>query len=180
MRPTKQGRRSPDQNFDEAEKLYRRVPRECVGAQNELEPSCVPCSFGKVVESAPSVVREKYGTAADALNSLCAGGRDVSSFIVFYLRVRDLPKGSLSGDNVPYDFYPFHNPLATCYAHTVVACKKANDRQAGAYKEPTRPVKNDFKAKFVAALKRSETPSLAESLLLEVNKYWAALRSPRS
>jgi hypothetical protein len=180
MRPTKQGWRSPDQHFDETEKLYRRVPRECVGDNNELEPSCVQCSFGKAVESAPSVIREKYGTAADALNPLCAGDKDVSSFVVFYLRVRDLPKGSLSGDNEPYDFYPFHIPLATCYAHTVVGCKKANDQQGGAYRQPTRPVKNDFRAKFVAALIRAETPSLAQSVLLDVNKYWAAFKRLRS
>jgi len=179
MRPTKKGRRLSDPSFAETEKLYRRIPSECVGPQDELEPSCIQCSYGKVIKKAPSVIREKYGTAKDALNPLCADGKDVSSFIVFYLLVRNLPKGSLSGENVPYDFYPHHDPEESCYAHTVIACKKA-DGPSGSYNEPTRPVKNDFKAKFIAALTRAEMPTPPESLLLDLRKYWAACKSPRS
>jgi len=179
MRPTKSGQRLPDQDFDGDEKLFRRVPAECVGPENELEPSCVQVSFGKTLKSAPSVIRERYGTMRDALHLLCAGEKDVSRFIVFYLKVRDLPKGCLSGTGEKFDFYPNHDPLETCYAHSVIACQKA-DSPIGSYREPTRPVKNEFKAKFIAALARAEAPTLSESLILDAKKYWAAMQSPRA
>ena len=98
---------------------------------------------------------------------------------MFCLKVGDLPKGCLSGDNDLYDFYPYHVPEKTCYAHTVIACKKV-DSPPSSYKEPTRSVRNDFKAKFIAALNRADMPTLPESLLLDMGKYWAASKALRT
>ena len=175
MRPIKQAQRLPDQNFDSTERLYRRVPPSCIGLDDDVEASCIRCSFGKEIESSPSVVRAKYGTIRDTLSRLCADGKDVSSEVVFWISVKSLPNGVLSGANVPHDFYPFHAPLSDCFAHTVIACRQA-DSPPGAYKEPSRPVKNEFRAKFAAALERAEIPSLPVAVLQSLKRRWALRR----
>lgn len=177
MRPVKLRQRPLDQEFEGTERLFRRVPPECIGPNDEIDANNIKCSFGKDVESAPSVIREKYGTVRDTLNRLCAGGKNVSSEVVFFLTVQALPKGILSGTNEPHDFYPFHAPLKHCYAHTVISCKKA-DSPAGAYKVPTRPVKNAFRAKFALALKRAEVPTFFQCLRDCWKKHWSVWLPP--
>ena len=179
MRPTKRRERSPDQQFGETEKLYKRVPREHLTIDGEIEPSLIQCSFSKEVKSAPSVVRSKYGTPRDTVHRLCAGGNDVASNLVFYLEVWAVPRGLLSGDNKVFDFYPYHDPEKDCYAHTVIACRKASSSE-GVYDQPSNAVKNAFKAKLISALKPAEISSFPRSFLLDLNKYLSLLRGPRS
>ncbi len=172
MRPIKRRHRPLDQGFEGSERLFRRVPPDCIGPNDEIDVNNIKCSFGKDVESAPSVIREKYSTVRDTLNRLCAGSKNVSSEVVFFLTVQALPKSILSGTNEPHDFYPFHAPLKHCYAHTVIACKRA-DSPAGTYKEPTRPVKNAFRARFALELKRAEVPTFFQSLCGSWKKRWS-------
>lgn len=179
MRPIKRRKRLPDQRFRQTERLYKRVPPEHLTPEGEIEPSLIQCSFGKKVKSAPSVVRDKYGTPGDTLHRCCAGGNDVSSNVVFYLEVGALPKGILSGDNRSYDFYPFHDPEEDCYSHSVIACKAGNN-VAGEYEPPSQAVKNAFKAKFISALQRAEMPSFPQSLILDLKKYLSLLKHSRS
>jgi hypothetical protein len=172
MQPLERGRCAEDQRFGAREKLFRRIPRRSVGPRNEIDPSSIQCSFGKTVDSAPSVLRSRYATAADVLHPLCAGDGDVSEWVVFYLKVKQLPTGIPDGENRPHDFYPHHAPLETCYAHAVVACRRGDEGDGG-YRQPSRPVKNSFRAKFAAALKPAFVFPWPISLIFEVKKQWA-------
>ncbi len=161
------------------ERLFRRVPPCCIGPNDEVDAGCIQCSFDRDVKSAPSVIREKYGTVRDTLSRLCADGKDVSSEVVFFLSVQALPKGVLSGTNESHDFYPFHAPEEHCYAHTVIACKRTGAAM-GVYREPPRLVKNQFRTQFALALKRAEVPSCPFAMLDSFRKHWHVWFPPRS
>lgn len=150
MAPQKRGELQPDQVFDAEEKLYRRVPANCLSPQGEVVASNIRCEFKKDVKKSPSVVRSKYGSPTDVLHRDCAGGKDVADHLVFYLVVGELPQRVESGTKQLYDFYPLHEPDDDCFAHTVIACRKDDGSNDG-YHEPTTPVRNKLKAQFVAA-----------------------------
>lgn len=151
MPPQKRGHLSPDQTFDSAEMLYRRVPPECLSPLGEVVPSQIRCSFGNTIKKSPSTVRSKYASLDDVLHPHCAGGRDVSGDYVFFLTVAELPTSVESGNRELYDFYPFHDPEDSCFAHALIACKKQNS--SGNYDEPTAGVRNALKAQFVSGFK---------------------------
>lgn len=179
MRPITRGKRTPDQQFGESERLYKRVPREHLSPEGEIEPSLIQCSFNKDVKSAPSVLRGRYATARDALRPGCADGKDVSSQAVFYLKVSALPKQIISGDHRTYNFYPFHDPEESCYAHTVISCRNAESTER-VYVRPTNAVRNAFKAKLVSSLRPAAMLPFPLSLLAELKKSVVALRAPQS
>lgn len=161
MPPQKRGSKAPNQVFDEDEKLYRRVPPTCLSPLGEVVPSNIRCSFGDYINKSPSVLRSKYGTAADVIHNDCARGSDVSDHLVFYLIVKELPKSIESGDRVTYDFYPFHDPEDDCYGHSVIACKKSSGPH-GTYDKPTQGVRNKLKAQFVSAFQKHRVALLIE------------------
>ena len=179
MRPIGQGHCRADQRFHSSERLFRRVPADCIVGNGEIEPSCIDCSFGRTVDGAPSVIRSKYAAARDALHPNCADGKDVSSLLIYYLEAGELPKDCLDGTGNAYEFYPYHDPLEHCYAHSVIACRRAGNPEE-LYRQPTRPVKNDFRAKFAAALKPGSVAEFPASLIPDLVKHFAALKCPRS
>jgi hypothetical protein len=154
MGPQRRGEREPDQVFDADEKLYRRVPQSCLSPQGEVVASYIRCSFEREAKKSPSVIRSKYGSATDVLHRDCADDKDVSDNLVFYLVVGKLPGQVESGVKELYDFYPLHDPLDTCFAHTVIACRKHGGPE-DAYDKPSRHVCNALKAQFVAAFERN-------------------------
>jgi hypothetical protein len=105
-------------------------------------------------------VRSKYGTPSDALHRDCAGGKDVSDHLVFYLIVDELPQGIESGAQELYDFYPFHDPEDTCFAHSVIACRKQGSPEA--YDAPTHSVRNKLKAQFVSAFEKNRIHTVVD------------------
>lgn len=152
MPPEKRRQLSADQTFDPAEMFYRRLPPECLSPLGEVVPSQIRCSFGKIIKKSPSVVRSKYASVEDVLHPDCAGGADVSSHYIFFITTAELPINVDSGNKELYDFYPFHDPEDSCFAHTLIACKKTQS-PAGSYDEPTPAVRNVLKAQFVSAFK---------------------------
>ena len=178
MRPIKKRMRGPDQRFRESERLFKRVPREHLAENGEIEPSLIQCSFNKGVKSAPSVVREKYASPCDTLHPGCAGGNDVSSQVLFYLHVGELPKGIVSGDKKIFDFYAYHEPEDDCYAHSVIASKTIQPPSED-YVQPTSAVKNAFKAKLISALKPVTIPRFPKTILHDFRKCVAAIQQGR-
>jgi hypothetical protein len=177
MGPIRRGDRLGNQQFGSREKLYRREPPDCINSFGEIEPSSISLSFGKDVKGSPSVVRGKYATPRDVTHAGCANQRDVSSHAVFYLRVEDLPASILSGVGESFEFFPFHDPEKDCYAHTVIGCK-ISGAPAGSYARPSNSVKNQFKARLVASLRRVEMPTGAVLFALDLRKnlaFWLRL-----
>jgi len=154
MPPKKRGQLSADQVFDAAERLFRRVPPECLSPMGEVVPSQISCSFGDTINKSPSVVRSKYALPEDVLHADCAGGKDMSGHLIFYLTVEELPDDVESGSKEHFGFYPFHVPEESCFAHTVIACKKTS-KPTGYFDEPTSGVRNKLKAKFVSAFQNN-------------------------
>lgn len=154
MAPLKRGELQADQAFGAEEKLYRRVPPNCLSPQGEVLASNFRCSFENEAKKSPSVLRSKYASAMDVLHRDCAGNQDVSNHLVFYLVVAELPQGVESGTRQLYDFYPLHDPEDDCYAHSVIACRK-HDGPVDGYDKPTTQVRNKLKAQFVAAFMRN-------------------------
>jgi hypothetical protein len=150
MEPQKHGELQADQAFNAEEKLYRRVPPNCLSPQGEVVASNIRCSFENEVKKSPSVVRSKYASAMDVIHKNCADGKDVSTHFVFFLVVGDLPQQVESGTKQLFDFYPLHDPEDDCFAHTVIACRK-HDGPTDGYDKPTTQVRNKLKAQFVAA-----------------------------
>ena len=140
------------QPFDDDELLYRRISPDELNSKGEVDPSRIQVtSFTKEINSAPSANRSAFSNPEDVLSLPCAG-KDVSSWTIFFIEVRSLPKGLLDGNGRAFDFFPHHAPLENCGAHSVIAsCVAVNPT---VYVRPTRPVINDFKTKFAVSLTR--------------------------
>lgn len=161
MAPQKTGDLAADQAFDNTERLYHRVPPDRPGPSGEIVPSDIRCEYKKELKKCPSVVRGRYATPEDALHPDCAKGRDVSKFLLFYLVTGELPKGVEAGNGQLYDFYPHHDPEPTCYAHTLISCKRRESAE-GEYDPPSTQVRNKLKSHFVAAFQKNRVEIPAE------------------
>ena len=134
------------------ELLYRRLEQRELNEKGEIDPTRInSVSFKADVESAPSVMRSRFSAPEDVLHVLCAG-RDTSGWLVYAIRVDELPQGLKAGDERSFDFLPKQVPLEDCGAHTVVACAESSDA-AKKYIKPSTKVTNDFKVKFALGLK---------------------------
>ena len=131
--------------FEPDERLFRRfLPSELV--DGEVTPASLNSMSFDQQEPGPSVVRERFGSACDALHPDC-GGNDASGFVVFSVKVRDVPKGVQSGDGRVFDFFPRHSPTATCGAHSVISCCLAEDALM-TYTEPSKSARRNFRVKL--------------------------------
>ena len=138
--------------FSPEELLYRRVGPQEFNSLGELLPTTIACvSFSAHVESAPSVMRSDFSQPSDVLDPLCAT-KDVSGWVVYFVRVDNLPEDVKSGDGRPFHFFPKHQPEPMCGAHSVIACCLATDPNRE-YKKPSAGVANAFKVQFVSRLK---------------------------
>jgi hypothetical protein len=144
--------------FTADELLYRRVAEaELTGG--EVDPSRLnSITFDKDVKGAPSVLRGLFAVPADVLHSDCAGGKDVSHYLVYSLRVDDLPAALKSDDGKCFSTYPLHQPERACGAHSVIASCLAED-QSRAYVKLPRSARNDLRTKLAVRMKRVLLPS---------------------
>jgi hypothetical protein len=148
--------RVPDQIFEPQELLYRRVWPPHVISDNELNPAAV--SFR---DDDPSVVRSKYGSPSDALHADCAENQDVGSFDVYAVAASAVELSSICPNTRRvFAFKPVHAPLPACYAHSLISCREPS-QSSDQHVEPTRPVRNDFRAKFAAAMIRCDMSTVA-------------------
>ena len=137
--------------FRPEEPLYRRILASEL-TNGEIGPNSLnSVSFDKNVSGAPSVLRGAFARPIDALHSDCAGGKNVSNHLVFFILVRDLPSPIQTPEGNAFEFYPLHKPLPTCGAHSVIASCSAGD-PARAYAKPSRPARNDLRAKLAVLL----------------------------
>jgi hypothetical protein len=138
--------------FAPDEFLFRRVGPEELNTKGEVDPTRIEAiSFNKNVESAPSVMRSRYSGPDDVLHVLCAE-RDTAGWLVYFLRVDQLPDGLKTGDGRSFDFFPKHVPLENCGAHSVVASALSADASR-VYVKPSQQVINAFKTRFATALR---------------------------
>ena len=133
------------------ELLYRRVS-DAELTNGELDPSRLnSISFSKDIDGAPSFLRSKFSVPHDAIHCDCSGGMDRSDWLVYYLQVGDIPGPLRSGDNRLFRFPPVHRPLPLCGAHSVLGCCEVGDT-SNKYVKPSRPVRNDLRAKLATKL----------------------------
>lgn len=136
--------------FSPEELLYRRIPLE-LNSMGEIVPTLVSgISFKSEVQTSPSVNRSAFSSPEDVLDSQCANNKDVSNWLVYFLRVDNLPRGLVAGDNRVFDFVPRHIPLESCGCHSVIASVLRTDHTV--YEKPSQAVINAFKVKFALAL----------------------------
>jgi hypothetical protein len=137
--------------FTANELLYRRVSKEEIGPNGEVDPSRIQSiSFKADVQTAPSVMRSAFSEPHDVLHFLCAG-RDTSGWSVYSATVGSLPQGLKAGDGREFRFFPAHLPEEKCGAHSVVACCRQSDISR-TYEKPTKTVIWEFKVKFATSL----------------------------
>jgi hypothetical protein len=143
--------------FAPEEPLFRRVSANEL-TDGEIDPSSLnSVSFNKEISGAPSVLRGKFASPSDVLHVDCAGGKDVSSHLVYFILVRDVPDIIHSDDGKSFAFYPLHLPVANCGAHSVIASCLAGDK-ARVYAKPSRPVRNALRAKLATRLQPVPDP----------------------
>lgn len=141
--------------FDGNEPLFRRFSPKELNSRGEVVPSSLnSMSWSKELNGAPSVLRGAFADAGDALSSDCAGGRDVSSYLAFQIVVADLPTSLAAGGDASFDFFPVHQPLETCGAHSVVASCTAGDAKR-MFCAPPKLVRNAFRVKLATRFRPS-------------------------
>jgi hypothetical protein len=146
--------------FDGEELIFRRASPSEINSVGELDPSqLASVSFGKEFKGAPSVLRGAFSVPSDALTPDCSGGKDSSHCSVFQMKVTNLPKEVVSGDGRKFDFYPLHDPLPTCGAHSVISCCHSGDPQME-YVVPPRAVKNQLRSTLASFMKKVEAAVL--------------------
>lgn len=139
--------------FAPEEPLYRRALASELVDGELVVSSLESVSFGKEVSGAPSVLRGRFAKPIDALHADCAGGKDVSRHLVYFILVRDLPDVIQTPEGNAFEFYPLHKPEPTCGAHSVIASCLAGD-PTRVYAKPSRTVRNDLRAKLAVRLQR--------------------------
>jgi hypothetical protein len=138
--------------FAADEQLYRRVLPSEELADGEIDPTRLnSVSFKKEVQSAPSVLRSRFASPQDALHKDCAGQKDVSSQLVYYVCVRDLPEEIASLDGKRFDVFPLHLPFPTCGAHSVISCCISGDHLRS-YSRPSPSAYYDLRVKLAAKM----------------------------
>lgn len=147
-----------DQYFDADEKLFRRVPANAFKADGSVDPALIKstCHFDENdVQKTPSIVREgpdgEYASWRDALHEDCADGRSTAGNVVRYCQVGSLLKNEQGQNGASYDFIPIHDPLATCYAHTLIRSILTGDSDRK-YAHPPKDVRNAFRVRFAQKL----------------------------
>ena len=122
-----------DQKFDDAtEKLFRRFsPIDYKDGRVGLDKIRATVHFPKAAEiredpaaarKSPSWVWSRYGKPEDTIHPACAEGSraDITHYGVMSIEVGDLNKQVKAESGPTFDFHPFHDPLATCYAHALI------------------------------------------------------------
>ena len=138
--------------FQPDEMLYRRVLRSEELSDGEIYPTGLESvKFDKNAESAPSVLRSAFASAADALHRDCASQKDVSDQFVYSIRVAELPEVITCDTGKQYSVFPLHAPLPTCGAHSVISCCNLGD-STRTYQKPSRSARNDLRVKLATRL----------------------------
>ena len=136
--------------FEPDERLFRRVKSDELIDGEVLPVSLNSMSFKKDEKGAPSVLREHFATAIDALHPDCGGNAD---YRVYSLRVRDVPVCVADDQNAVYDFFPCHEPEVKCGAHSVISCCASGD-EAKAYVVPSKKARAKFRAMLAVLFSR--------------------------
>lgn len=160
MPPKHRDNLSEDPHFSVDEKLFRRVPVDAFKPDGSVDPASIKAtgSFDKNdVQKTPSVVREgpngSYACWEDALHEDCADGKSTDGNEVRYCLVGDLLKSEQGRNGSTYDFVPIHNPLVTCYAHSLIR-SILNGDNAQTYSYPPKDVRTAFRIRFAQSLKQ--------------------------
>jgi hypothetical protein len=126
-----QNGRAEDADFQPTEKMFRRYTKDNYEKGVLLSVS---------LSSAPSVNREKYSQASDALLSETD---KYTGWGVLSFTVQDIP-AQLLETNPTHMFFPKHAPDERNYAHSEVWCNKIGS--SGQHVEPGNLVKKMFRA----------------------------------
>jgi len=148
--PLRENEVDASEPFTREELLYRRVSPSEVAAGEVVPSSFNSVSFQKDLDGAPSVNRSRFSGPYDVIHTDCAGGRDVSSFLVYFIEVASLPGPLQSDTGQMFAFYPHHRPLPTCGAHSVIGSCLTG--QPGEYSRPPRPIRNAFRVQLAMRL----------------------------
>jgi hypothetical protein len=109
-------------------------------------------AFKSTVEGAPSVNRALYSIPADVLHPDCCDGHDRSDCLVYAISVKDLPGPFHCQDGRDFAFIPHHDPLESCFAHSVVKSIDSAD-VAQAYTQLPKSLREPFRVRFASLLK---------------------------
>jgi hypothetical protein len=145
--------RSAHQVFSPDEKLYRRIHPSEVNSMGEVIPARIQTvAFKPTVDGAPSVNRALYSTPEDVLHPDCCDGRDRSDCLVYAISVKDLPRVLHCQDGRDFAFIPCHQPLETCFAHSVIKSVESADVAQG-YRQLPKSLREQFRVRFASLLK---------------------------
>jgi hypothetical protein len=143
--------RKADHQFENSEKLFRRfAPSDFTDGRLGIDRISASIRFPTSREvkedpqnakKSPSWIRSRYGTAADAIDIKCAKTA-VPNHGVISVQVGGIPNEIAAGDRDSFDFYPLHDPLEECYAHTLVCPRRTGQTE---YEEPPKQVKNKLR-----------------------------------
>jgi len=137
--------------FDPNEFLFRRFKKELCVDGNFL-PAALP--FPR-----PSFNRSQFSAPRDVLHPDYAAGKDLSNWGVFKCAVRDVPREVRAADGVRFHFHPEHEPLPTCYAHSVIGCENPNSPH-DAPREPSKTARTLFRTELAKAIEKVIEPDI--------------------
>lgn len=132
-----QNDRSPVDEFDLDELLYRRVNP----VHHLIEGVLSPLAFNFPNQS---FNRGRYSLPEDVLHPDCCSGMIFKDWRVATLSVSDIPNQLRSGDDKEFRFSMHHTPERLCYPHSEIRCRQGvtflNDRK------PPKKVREEFRA----------------------------------
>ena len=139
--------REPDQQFDDQENLYRRIPNNaCVNGI--LSP--IALKFDD--DSGQSFNRSRYSIPSDVLEPECCDGKQIIQHDVYSMKASCLPFKIPASGEPAYAFQMKHVPKPTCYAHSELWCNQGGRIEA-AYECPPKRVKIELRIKLALCLK---------------------------
>jgi len=125
--------RAEDQEFGNAENLYRRYIKE-----HWVDNTFVSAGFRF---PRPSINREKYSKPEDVIYS---DDGQFDGWGVLEFRVEHIPLQLVDGAGKPFVFFPRHTPDEDNYAHSEIWCESESER--GQQADPNSATKKKFRA----------------------------------
>ncbi|MGA2589226.1 MAG: hypothetical protein ABSH32_04875 [Bryobacteraceae bacterium] len=131
--------RDPDQQFDPAERLFRRYPEASL-----VEGKPVPLAMQ--FDSGVSVNRAKFSEPQDVLEPDYCEGRHRPGHVVLVLRVFTVPDaiGTEDRSGRVFQFRLKHTPRETCYPHSEAWCNQSGDIYQD-YEKPPKQVRDKLR-----------------------------------
>lgn len=148
--------RPPDQQFDPADRLFRRYPKKYLINGMPVPIAMQALQFDQ--NSGMSVNWSRYSEPQDVLEPDCCEGNHRHDCVVLAFAVSEVPPEVATVDEIDgaFRFLPKHSPRIACHAHSEIWCNRSGDI-GQPFERPPKHVRDEFRSRLAVPI-QARTP----------------------